>query len=208
VTAARLALLLVAVLLAVGCGSTGTKTDTQPLVQPTPRATGTLSEQSRLNAAIQEMNLVRDAGNNNKAGKAILAIVALLNRASALADRDVGKSAALLRTKVPVLVQNYAQGYPLARHNVEQLQLTTALGRADRTLMLYLLDENLRLYKGLSTDVQRSPSAWEAIVRYADKENAFVRDANRRFHRMIVSLPASQRGAVNQAVSELYGVSP
>jgi hypothetical protein len=154
------------------------------------------------------MNLVRDAGNNNKAGRAILAIVALLNRASTLADSNITKSAALIKQKVPALVQDYVDGYPIARHNVEQLRLTTQLGRADRTLMLYLLDENLRLYKGLSVEIQRSASAWGAVERYAAKENAFVREAGRRMHRMINGLPASERKAVLRAVDELYGVSP
>jgi hypothetical protein len=113
---------------------------------------GTLSKASAAAPAVRDATVVRHAVESGSADEALKGIYALLNRAAANKDVDVG--AAMIRRQLPPLGSTFVALVPTVRARVIHAPVATQAGREMRSLVLYVIDQETPLIRSLGADVR------------------------------------------------------
>lgn len=192
--------LLVAVVALVGCGGGDSS---EPIVEPPLTEVGTESEETARQPVIRDVTAIRTAIEGGEIDEAMTSVYALLNRAGE--EKDIQKSAAMLRRGVPPLADRAERSLPDVRAALARLRLRTATGKKFSEFALFIAIEDVRMLVSFRRGLQTSEYAWDAATEFGELNNALSAEAGRRIERLQREAPADERAALDRAVEEVYG---
>jgi len=195
-------LVLIVVLVLAGLSACGGK-GKGPLVGSSPTTVGTVSVEVARSAIIQDTTAIRKALDSGQASHAIDSIYALLNRADA--EKNVEKSAAMIRAQLPPYVATFRKSYPAVRARVLSLKLITPGGVAFRHLVLGVMTGWSKELPRFRNDGARSANTWGAVLRFGKRNNATRRRLGSQVEKLLANLPANQRKTLMLAVQQTFG---
>jgi hypothetical protein len=195
-------LVLVVVFVAVGLTACGGKSK-QPLVGKSATTVGTVSANVARSAIVKDAVAIRSALNSGRASAEITGIYALLSRADA--EKNVEKSAAMIRAQLPSHVRIFLTSYPAVRARLLSLKLISPGGRAFRNWALGVMTEWSKGLPRFRDDVASSANTWRAVARFAVRNNAMRGRLSNQLSRLVANLPADQRKTLMLAVKQTFG---
>jgi hypothetical protein len=198
VTYARLAAfaLMVSAMAATGCG-----TSDVPRTAIANHPTGVASQ-----PIIRDITALGRAAAVGRTDDPMLAIYNLLAAAQSLPnDREGWKGLALIRTRLPLILDRYLAAFPRIRGRLDRVPMETATGDALRAWLLTGYESQRRGFIQLRNDVANGGYAWAAVLRWSEGNHAASARSSTRLSSILRTLPAAQQPAVSLAITERLG---
>jgi hypothetical protein len=125
----------------------------------------------------------------------------LLSAQTRPGDREGWKGTALIRDRLPRIVELFGADYARTRPRLSRLQMRTSAGAALKALLLRSYDTRRRRLLGLQADVASGSYVWGDVLRWIGKNNAEVAVFDRRLGAILATLTPAERQAVERLLA-------
>ena len=157
-------------------------------------------------AIFQDIRALGKAANPGGSAEALNALNDLLNAAeSRPGDREGWKGTALIRARLPQIVERFLAEYPRTVGRLGQVRTQTRAGAAVRAWLLGSYHSQRRELSQLSADVASGTYAWGAVLGWRGKHDATIARSYERLQSILRRLPAAQQHAVDRALTQAFG---
>ena len=119
-------------------------------------------------------------------------------------EKDVHKSAAMLRERIPPFVDMFEADYQPTIDKLEAMELRSAAGDELRSIEIDIIREWQEALSTLRTDLATSDSARQAMVTFDDTNNEMADRFGQRLNTYVASLRAPEQQMLRQAVRQTF----
>jgi hypothetical protein len=155
---------------------------------------------------IRDITALGKAAAMGRTDDPMLAIYDLLATAQSLPnDREGWKGLALIRTRLPRILERYLAAYPRIRARLHRVPMETAVGDALRAWLIAGHESQRRELIQLRDEVANGGYAWAAVLRWSEGNHAASARSSTRLGSILRTLPATQQPAVSLAITEDLG---
>jgi hypothetical protein len=203
VTRARLAALgiTVSALAATGCGTSSDHVTSAPRTIIRNSSAGVANQ-----PIIRDITVLGKTAATGRTDDAIHAIYDLLAVAQSLPnDREGWKGLALIRTRLPRILDRYLATYSPTRAQLNHVRMETATGEALRAWLLAGYESQRRQFIQLRNELANGAYAWADVLRWSEGNNTATVRSNTRLSSILRALPATQQPSVNRAIAKNLG---
>jgi hypothetical protein len=112
---------------------------------------------------------------------------------------------ALIRTRLPLIVDRLTAAYPQTRKRLDRLRIETAGGKALRAWLLDAYRLQLRALVQLRREVTTGGYAWAAVLRWSEVNHQETAGFSTRLSSILRALPATQQLGIERAITTYLG---
>jgi hypothetical protein len=198
--AASLATLLVSIVIA--CGS---QSDERGGAPPAKSAE-TSSTSAATQPIIRDIAALRRAADAGQSDEAVDALNHLFDAAQSRPDdREGWKGTALIRKRLPRILNRFLTDYPRTRRRLSRVGTLTPSGAAVKAWLLVSYESQRRELLRLRADVAKGTYAWGAVLRWSGENDAAIAESDRQLRSILRKLPVTQRWTVDRAIRQPPG---
>jgi hypothetical protein len=157
---------------------------------------------TRVQPIVQDLGALRQAAGAGTSDETMVALNRLLNAAQAVpGDREGWKGTALIRRRLPQIVERFLADYRATRQRLVRVRLRTRAGTAVKALLLAGYDVQRRRLLSLRAEVDGGTYAWGDVLRWIGENNLVIARFDTRLRSILRALPVDQRRAVDRALA-------
>jgi hypothetical protein len=161
---------------------------------------------------VADQRMVRDINDLGRAAaagvtdQAIQAIYQLVTSARSLPnDREGWRGLALIRRRLPPILDRFFAAYPRTRQELSRLPMRTAGGLALKAWLLGTYESQRRQLLQFRSELASGGYAWAAVLRWSEGNVAASARFNSRLNAILEALPPTQRTAMSRAIAQHLG---
>jgi hypothetical protein len=191
----------VSALAATGCGTGNGHVTGAPHTTIANHSVGVADE-----PLLRDIAALGRAGATGRTDDAIRAIYDLLATGQSLPnDREGWKGLALIRMRLPGILDRYLATYSATRAQLNRVPMESATGEALRAWLLAGYESQRRQFIRLRDELANGGYAWADVLRWSEGNHTATARSNTRLSLILRTVPATQQPVVNRAIAENLG---